>query len=101
MPGAGYVWFGRRGSDGKTFLSLARMLGDMICGAVTPLVYFGCISVAPEYLLVLLWSRSNVAMISDSMRYFEIILSLSPGHVEKDPSLIAWSMVCLVGQQKI
>ena len=33
-------------------LSLAVMLGDMRWGAVSPLVYCGCISVALEYLLV-------------------------------------------------
>ena len=35
------------------------------------------------------WSRCHFAVISDSERYFEIIFSMSPGHVEKDPSLIA------------
>ena len=43
---------GSRGSDGKNLLSLAGILGDMIWGAVAPLVYCGCISVAPEYSLV-------------------------------------------------
>ena len=33
-------------------LSLAGMLGDMLWGAVAPLVYCGCISVVPECLLV-------------------------------------------------
>ena len=47
------------------------------------------------------WSRCPFDVISDSGRYFEIILSVSPGHVEKDPSLIAWSRVRLVGQQRI
>ena len=43
---------GRRGSDGKIFLSLAGMLVDMLWGAVVPLVYCGYISVAPECSLV-------------------------------------------------
>ena len=43
---------GIRGSDGKKLLSLAGMLGDMLWGAVEPLVYCGCISVAPECSLV-------------------------------------------------
>ena len=47
------------------------------------------------------WSRCPFDVIYDSGRYFEIILSVSPGHVEKDPSLIAWSRVCLVGQKRI
>ena len=32
------------------------------------------------------WSRCPFAVISDSGRYFEINLSVSPGHVEKDTS---------------
>ena len=47
------------------------------------------------------WSRFPFSVISDSGRYLEIGLSVSPGHVEKDPSLIAWSRVRLVGQQRI
>ena len=47
------------------------------------------------------WSRCPFAVISDSGRYFEISLSVSPGHLEKYPSLIAWSRVRLVGQQSI
>ena len=47
LPGAGCVWLGSRGSDGKKLLSLAGMLGDMIWGAVVSLVYCGCISVTP------------------------------------------------------
>ena len=43
---------GIRVSDGKKMLSLAGMLGDMLWGAVEPLVYCGCISVALECLLV-------------------------------------------------
>ena len=43
---------GSRGSDGENFLSLAGMLGDMLWGAVAPLVYCGCISVTTEFLLV-------------------------------------------------
>ena len=47
------------------------------------------------------WSRCPFAVISDSGRYFKIRFSVSPGHVENDPSLIAWSRVCLVGHQRI
>ena len=47
------------------------------------------------------WSRCPFSVIYDSGRYFEISFSLSPGHVEKDPYLIAWSRVSLVGQQRI
>ena len=47
------------------------------------------------------WSRCHFAVISDSGRYFEISFSVSPGHVEKDTSLIAWNRVRLVGQQRI
>ena len=47
------------------------------------------------------WSRCPFAVIYDSERYFDISFSVSPGHVEKDPSLIAWSRVRLVGQQRI
>ena len=43
---------GSRESDGKKLLSLAGMLGDMLWGAVAPLVYCGCLSVAPEFSLV-------------------------------------------------
>ena len=43
---------GSRGSDGKKLLSIAGMLGDMLWGAVDPLVYYGCISIAPDCLLV-------------------------------------------------
>ena len=43
---------GSRGSDGKKLLSLSGMLGDMLWVAVAPLVYCGCISMAPECLLV-------------------------------------------------
>ena len=45
--------------------------------------------------------RCPFAVISDSGRYFEIRFSVSPYHVEKDLSLIAWSRVRLVGQQRI
>ena len=47
------------------------------------------------------WYRCHFAVISDSGRYFEISFSVSPGHVEKDPYLIACSRVRLVGQQRI
>ena len=46
-------------------------------------------------------SMCPFAAISDSGRYFEISVSASPVHIEKDPYLIAWSRVRLVGQQKI
>ena len=36
----------------KKLLNLAGMLGDMLWGAVVPLVYCGCMSVAPECSLV-------------------------------------------------
>ena len=41
-----------RGSYGKKLISLAGMLGNMLWGAAAPLAYCGCISVAPELLLV-------------------------------------------------
>ena len=47
------------------------------------------------------WSRCPFSVISDSGIYFEISFFVSLGHVEKDPSLIAWSRVSLVGQQRI
>ena len=37
------------------------------------------------------WSRCPFAGIYEYGRYFEISFSVSPGHVEKNPSLIAWS----------
>ena len=43
------------------------------------------------------WSRCPFDVISDSGRYFEISFSVSPGHIEKDPSLIACSRVRLFG----
>ena len=49
----------------------------------------------------LYWSRFPFAVISDSGRYFEISFSVSPGHFEKDPTLIAWIRVRLIGQQRI
>ena len=48
-----------------------------------------------------LWSRCHFSVISDFGRYFEISFSVSPGHVEKDPSLISWSRVRLVVYQRI
>ena len=45
--------------------------------------------------------RCPFAVIYNSGRYFEISFSVGPGHVEKYPSLIAWSRVSLVGQQRI
>ena len=47
------------------------------------------------------WSRCPFAVISDSGRYFAISFYVSPDHVDKDPSLIAWIRVRLVGQQRI
>ena len=52
LPGVGYVCLGSRGYDAKKLINLAGMLVDMLWGAVSPLVYCGCISVAPGYLLV-------------------------------------------------
>ena len=49
----------------------------------------------------LCWYRCPFALICDYGRYFEISFSVSPGHVEKDTSLISWSRVRLVGQQRI
>ena len=46
------IWLGIIGSDGKKWLGLAAMLDDILWVAVVPLVYCGCISVAPEYSLV-------------------------------------------------
>ena len=37
----------------------------------------------------LCWSRCPFDVIYDSGKYFEISFSVSPGHVENDPSLIA------------
>ena len=39
-------------SDGRKLISLAGMLSDMLWGSVETLVYYGYISVAPEYSLV-------------------------------------------------
>ena len=47
------------------------------------------------------WSRCPFSVISDSGRYFEIRFYVSPVHVDKDTSLISWSRVRLVGQQRI
>ena len=47
------------------------------------------------------WSRCPLVVISDSGKYFEMSFSVSPGHVAKDPYLIAWNRVCLVGQHRI
>ena len=47
------------------------------------------------------WSRCPFAVISVSGSYFISSFSVSPGHVEKYPSLIAWSRVRLVGHQRI
>ena len=38
--------------DGKKIISLSGMLVDMLWVAVAPLVYYGGISVAPEFSLV-------------------------------------------------
>ena len=43
-------------------------------------------------------SKVPLDVISDYGRYFGISFSVSPGHVDKDPSLIAWSRVRLVGK---
>ena len=47
------------------------------------------------------WSRCPLAVISDSGRYFEMSLSVSPGHVAKDTSLISWRRVHFFGQKRI
>ena len=46
-------------------------------------------------------SRCPLVVISDSEKYFEMGFSVSPGHVAKDPYLIAWIRVRLVGQHRI
>ena len=43
--------------------------------------------------LCLCWYMDPFAVISDSGRYFEIIFSVSTGHVDKDPYLISWIRV--------
>ena len=40
-----------------------------------------------------------MAVISDSGIFFQIIFSVSPGHVSKDLSLISWSRVCFLGSR--
>ena len=47
------------------------------------------------------WPRCPLAGISDSGRYFEMSLSVSPGHVAKDQYLIVWNRERFVGQQRI
>ena len=44
---------------------------------------------------------SLLVVISDSGRYFEMSLSVSPGRVANDPSLIVWSRGRLVWQSRI
>ena len=44
---------------------------------------------ASFYEYCLRWYKCPLVMISDSGKYFEISLSVSPGHVAKYPSLIA------------
>ena len=61
-------------------------------------VMFAAVAAAVSYFS---WYRCPFDVISDSGRYFEIRFSMSPGHVEKDPSLIAWSRVRLFGKQMI
>ena len=66
---------GSRGSDGKKLLSLAWMLDDMLWGALEPLVYCGCISVAPEYSLVCCFGLDDEEEIA-------IIYSLDPDSLQ-------------------
>ena len=47
------------------------------------------------------WYGFSFSVIYDSGRFFEVSFSVSPGHFEKDPSLITWNRVRLVGQQRI
>ena len=75
FPGSGCVCLGRRRSDGKELLSLAGMLGHMLWGAVSPLFYCGCISVAPEYLLVFCYGMDDEEGIA-------IIHFLDPGSLQ-------------------
>ena len=46
------------------------------------------------------WSRFPLTVISYFGRYFEISFDVSPGHVVKAPSLIAWIGVSFVGQKR-
>ena len=55
---------GSKGSDGKIFLSLAGMLGDMLWVAVAPLVYCGCISVALECLIACCYGLDDEKVIA-------------------------------------
>ena len=61
------------------------------------------IGVMHQYLIAsfILDNLGTFAVISDSGRYFEISFSVSPGHIENDPFLIAWSRVRLIGQKRI
>ena len=47
------------------------------------------------------WFWCPLAVIYDFGIYFDIIFSVIPGYVTKDPYLISWSRVHLVGQQII
>ena len=58
-------------------------------------------SIAVSAFYCFLWSRFPLAVISDSGRYFEMSLSVSPGRVANDPSLIVWSRGRLVWQSRI
>ena len=55
---------GSRGSDGKKLLSISGMLGDMLWGAVAPLVYCGFISVDPECSLVCCYGLDDEEVIA-------------------------------------
>ena len=61
-------------------------------------VTFAAVAAAGCYFF---WYRFPFDVIPDYGRYFEIGFSMIPVHVEKDPSLIAWSRVSLFGQQRI
>ena len=58
-------------------------------------------SIADSAFHCFFWSRFPLDVISDYGRYFEMSLSVSPGRVTKDPSLIACSRGSLVWQIRI
>ena len=70
---------------------------------LSPALVYKCVTFASDAAVgrYFCWSRCPLAVISDSERYFEMSFSVSPGHVTKDPSLIACRRVSLVGQQRI
>ena len=45
------------------------------------------------------WSKCTLALIYDSVRYFVNSFAVSPFHVAKDSSFIAWSRVHFLGSR--